>query len=362
MKILKKSAAVLICIAVIFSFASCHITTPSTVLNINGTDISAGLYLMYQYEAYRNAASAYSEEQAMLGDEADTDSEPDILKVEIEGVLGEQWIKSETVRLLKRHVWIDENSAGDNALPEAEQTTALLQAEELYTYDELLDDNGIGVDSYAQHYLSQTKYYSMSTAFIETESENITTQQAKDYMDEIYSQIQAVSLPTTTQDGLPLDEAGQASVQQIADELEQSLKDDSENMEELARAALIEAFEVCGAEYNEDLFTQYYTTYYVTDDVNYYIDMQTVSQIRQSKVGDTGQAIESSDPFVYVVIPNYESDEQFETDYKYSIASSILQEEFDEKILQESEVYEVSEYDNATEVYSPKNVEITLYY
>ncbi len=361
MKTIKKLAAVLICIAVLFSFTACHITTPSTVLNVNGTDIPAGLYLMYQYEAYRNAASVYSEEQAMLSQEDQQEGDVDILRATIEGVLGEEWIANETIRLIKRHIWIDENATGENAMEQAEIDEALNLATEYYEYDDLLDDNGIGVNSYAQHYLAQSKYYSMSNTFIEAESENITAQEAKDYMDEIYSRIQAVTLPTTDETGMPLDDEKSAQVQQIADTLEQDLKD-SDDVETLCRTALQDAFEVCGVEYNEDLFTQYYTTYFVTDDVNYYIDMQTASQIRQMDIGDSGQAVESSDPLVYVVIPNYESDEQFEEDYQYSMASAILQKEFDDTIVQECESYEVIELGNATEVYSAKKVKINLYY
>ena len=54
---LKKFTGLLLCAALALSMAACKFTTPAVVMTVEGEDIPAGLYLMYQYQAYSSAKS-----------------------------------------------------------------------------------------------------------------------------------------------------------------------------------------------------------------------------------------------------------------------------------------------------------------
>ena len=58
-KLLALASALALC----FSLAGCHISTPDTVGAIGGVEISSGLYLLAQFDAYQQAAQFAGEEQ-----------------------------------------------------------------------------------------------------------------------------------------------------------------------------------------------------------------------------------------------------------------------------------------------------------
>ena len=92
---LKKFTGLLLCAALALSMAACKFTTPAVVMTVEGEDIPAGLYLMYQYQAYSSAKSKLEDKSAK------------VLKSEIEGLKAEEWIHNETVASAKRYVWVE---------------------------------------------------------------------------------------------------------------------------------------------------------------------------------------------------------------------------------------------------------------
>ena len=61
---LKKFTGLLLCAALALSMAACKFTTPAVVMTVEGEDIPAGLYLMYQYQAYSSAKSKLEDKSA----------------------------------------------------------------------------------------------------------------------------------------------------------------------------------------------------------------------------------------------------------------------------------------------------------
>ncbi len=357
---LRKILSVILCLLVIFSFTSCHFSTPQTVVSVNGTDIPAGIYLLYQFDAYNTASSAYSDELYKAGEQDISTENIDIFDVTIEGVSGEEWIKNETDRLLKQYVYITVAHSEDSTISAEDIDTAIRVAQDSYDNEyskEIYEANGIGRQSYVDYYVALTTYYNLLANYTEEQREEININDAQEYMDSKYKQISALSLPTTNAEGAELDDAGKAQIQEIADTLQSDLQS-GQSMDELAPAALQEAFEICGLEYSEDVLAQYNTTSFVIDDVNYYFDSETVATIMASSIGDAGQVAQSTMPLVYSIIPNYTDDEHFETNYYDSIVSEMCQNGFDEMVLQETSSYEVVEYDNARSIYSAKNIVI----
>ena len=58
-----KLLALLCALALVFSLAGCTLSTPDTVGKIGDYEISSGLYLLAQYDAYQKAADLASSEQ-----------------------------------------------------------------------------------------------------------------------------------------------------------------------------------------------------------------------------------------------------------------------------------------------------------
>ena len=63
---LKKFTGLLLCAALALSMAACKFTTPAVVMTVEGEDIPAGLYLMYQYQAYSSAKSKLEDKSAKV--------------------------------------------------------------------------------------------------------------------------------------------------------------------------------------------------------------------------------------------------------------------------------------------------------
>jgi len=59
----KKLPALLCALALILSLAGCVISTPDTVGTIGDVEITSGLYLLAQYNAYQSAANLASSDQ-----------------------------------------------------------------------------------------------------------------------------------------------------------------------------------------------------------------------------------------------------------------------------------------------------------
>ncbi len=344
-----------------FVFASCHAQTPSVVVSVNGTDIPAGIYLMCQYEAFNSAANAYSEDQYFAG--TDVSEDVDVLKATIDGVSGEEWINAETDRLLKQYVYATEAQAESSAVTDEEINAAKASALTMFdTYysRELYEANGIGEQSYADHYVAQTIYYDLLSTYTEENKESVTVSDATAYMDENYKQINTLSLPVSTSAGIELDDAGKAEVQKIADTLVSDLAAGGD-LDELASDALKAAFEVCGVEYSDEAIDQYKSTYYLPkEEVNYYFDYAFVQQVYSSSVGDSGQTVSGIMPMVYSVIPNYENEEAFSAEFYDGIASLLCQEEFEAMVEEEVAAYTIEEYGNARNSYSANKIVETV--
>ena len=138
---LKKFTGLLLCAALALSMAACKFTTPAVVMTVEGEDIPAGLYLMYQYQAYSGAKSKLEDKSAK------------VLKSEIEGVKAEEWIHNETVASAKRYVWVEKAFAEAGlTFTEEEQASIDSQLDTIWANNEaLLAANGIGRENYRRY-------------------------------------------------------------------------------------------------------------------------------------------------------------------------------------------------------------------
>ena len=90
----------------VVSFAGCAYN-PKTVVTVDGTEISSGVYLYYQYTATDQAYDNYAE--SLGEDETITKYQfvNKLNKLEIEGITAKEWIETQTVKAIKEHVFIE---------------------------------------------------------------------------------------------------------------------------------------------------------------------------------------------------------------------------------------------------------------
>ncbi|MEG2930402.1 MAG: hypothetical protein RR825_01325 [Ruthenibacterium sp.] len=344
MKTASKLLSLALCCAMVFSFTGCRFTSPTNVMSVDGTDIPAGLYLLYQMQAYSSAV------------DLQTDKKTDVLKDTLDGKAGAEWIHAETVRLARRYVYIEKQFEAEGlALTADEQSAAETQAKNGYTSNaDTFSANGIGQASYTQYYLNETKYDKLFTAYSDKNGKSITDDTAKAYMDKTYTHIATLLLPVTDAANAALSEEAAAKVQAVADKLEKALASGG-NMEKLGEDALKEAFALCGREYAADALGQYQLTTFVNEKSNYF-DADTTAAMLAAKVGDAGQTSYGGAPMVYQKTANYKDNEDFVANYRSSIVSNICLEKFSAQIESGSADYAVTEDAGAIKAYSPKKI------
>lgn len=346
MKMLQKIIAPVLCCALALSLAGCRASTPATVLTVDDTEISAGLYLLYQLQAYSSAKNLQ------------TDTKVDVLKDTLEDKTGADWVSDETHRLARRYVAIEQQFASEGlSLTEDELATAKKSAQSAYAESEkTYSANGVGEQSFTAYYVNEVKYDKLVSADHEKNAAAVSDKDAKAYMDAQYNRVSTLMLPITKDDGSQISEEEIAKVQAIADKLEKDLSAGGD-MEKLAPAALKETFQLCGLADSEDALAQYQYTTFVQQDSGYF-DAETTAAIFAAQAGDAGQAPVGTVPMVYQKLPNYEDDKDFKANYRDAIVRSICLEQFDEALKTAGEALEVTGDANAVQTYSPKNIKL----
>ena len=326
---LKKFTGLLLCAALALSMAACKFTTPAVVMTVEGEDIPAGLYLMYQYQAYSSAKSKLEDKSAK------------VLKSEIEGLKAEEWIHNETVASAKRYVWV-EKAFAEAGLTIWANNEALLAA------------NGIGRENYRRFYECEAKYEKLLAEYQDGESDKITDAEAKKYMDETYSRIQTLVLPTTDADSAALPDEKLEELNALAAQLADDLNAGG-SMDELGPETLEKAFEICGREYAEDTASSYMSKSFLTAESTSYSE-EFVQGVVAAEVGAAGVYDGYSVPMIYQKIANYEDNDDFTANYKTTILSEITSAAFSDKVEEETAAYAVTEDASAVKTYSPSKI------
>ena len=305
---LKKFTGLLLCAALALSMAACKFTTPAVVMTVEGEDIPAGLYLMYQYQAYSSAKSKLEDKSAK------------VLKSEIEGV--------KAIDSQLDTIWANNEA--------------------------LLAANGIGRENYRRFYECEAKYEKLLAEYQDGESDKITDAEAKKYMDETYSRIQTLVLPTTDADSAALPDEKLEELNALAAQLADDLNAGG-SMDELGPETLEKAFEICGREYAEDTASSYMSKSFLTAESTSYSE-EFVQGVVAAEVGAAGVYDGYSVPMIYQKIANYEDNDDFTANYKTTILSEITSAAFSDKVEEETAAYAVTEDASAVKTYSPSKI------
>ncbi len=172
MKLKQKLLAVLAALALTFSMAGCHVSTPETVGSIGDVEITAGIYLISQFQAYQTvlgyanteqssmSASDFLKETIYIAEDGTMAPEP----AEGEEQTGEarsvsEFIESETLANLEYYAAVESMFATlEAALTDEEIAYAESYAEQLWEYyGDLYEANGIGENTVLSYQYTSLK-------------------------------------------------------------------------------------------------------------------------------------------------------------------------------------------------------------
>ncbi len=343
---MKKWISAVLAGALALSLAACTFKTPATVLTVEETQISAGLYLMEQFLSYSDAQQLLSEDKKQV--EEDGESTP----------LAD-WVHAKTLENLRIYVWTErEFAAQDLAFTDEESASVESSFETYYANnEELLTANGIGKESYRDFYMNQMKYQKLYTTYAETAADKITDADAKAYMDEEYARVQMLILPTVDGEYKALDEAKVTVIQGYADEVAAKL-DQGGDFDKLAEEYLKKALKDADREYTDDLLG---TAYSATFQTKAGAEADPESTAAKAFALEMGKAIvdkSNTAPIVYQRIPNYDGETW--AGYRDSIVSEMTVRDFEDKAKEESAGYTVQEDTSAVRTYSVKKIKLSV--
>ena len=142
-----KFIAMLCALALVFSLAGCTLSTPDTVGKIGDYEISSGLYLLAQYDAYQKAADLASSEQ----DAADVKG---FLKATItpegeDAVTVRDYVARETLKNLETYAAVETRFAelGGELTEEETQQADSYATQLMDQYGDTYKANGIGLET-----------------------------------------------------------------------------------------------------------------------------------------------------------------------------------------------------------------------
>lgn len=347
---MKRWIAFALCAVLALSLTACKFSAPSTVMTVDGTEIPAGIYLAYQRQAYYSAQSLRE------------DAKVAVLKSSIEGMKAADWIHAETVDNIRQYIWVEQafEEAGLSFTQE-ELDAAEQWLDTMWSYSgALMEENGVGRQSYRLVYLNGEKYTKLLEAYRAGPDGEITETQAKEYMQKTYSRIRRLILPATDADSAALTPEKQAELDALADSLAERLNA-GEKLEEAAEEALKQAYEICGREYTEDSLSSDLGAFFISEETTGF-EEDFVPAVMAAAEGDAGvyqnnTAAEGvSQPVVYQKIANYEDDDDFNENYYEILQTEMTGAAFAEKMEAEYAAYAVQEDGFAVWSYRPSNI------
>ena len=147
---MKKKLLALVCeLALVFSLVGCGLSTPDTVGKIGDFEVTSGLYLLAQYDAYQQAAQLADSDQ-------DTTDVKSFLKATIttdadsgETAVVKDYVAAQTLKTLQSFAAIEARfDELGGTLTETQQSTADSYAQQLMDQNsDLYTANGIGLET-----------------------------------------------------------------------------------------------------------------------------------------------------------------------------------------------------------------------
>ncbi len=343
----KKSLAALLALVLILSlFAGCAYN-PETVMTVDGTDISAGKYLYMQWLAIQTALSK-NPELVTSGKDAYTG--------EVEGQPAREFIAAETLRNVKKLVFLDNEfeRLGLSFTEEDENyNTQMAQYNWQNNYGSILMSNGISFNSFNEICSTLYKEHYIVLALYGKDGEKeIPEQTLTDYFTKNYTRADYIELPSEGSFALGTDTFAQIKA---AGEALVSTAREKDSLKEGYLAHYNDIYTLAGT---ADVATEelYDTT--VKADALIYTDMDSssfgegiVTAVLGAGAGAYGLADDGKKTIVYHVKGLGESDTL--DNYRDTLVGQLAQDEFENEYCESiTDDYEITTDEKAAAYYS----------
>ena len=282
-KLLALASALALCL----SLAGCHISTPATVGAIGGQEISSGLYLLAQFDAYQQAAQYAGEDQdpasvkSFLNETITPDGD--------EAVTVSDFVAQTTLEDLRRYAAVE---ARFDALG-AELDPAYAAQADSYTdqlvenYGDLYAANGIGEETIRQYEYNLSKQAALVDLIYGQEGETpLTDAELTDHLENQMLYIRYVTVPLyNTSTFAFADEEQTAQMLALARDAAEASTPDT--FDSVVAEALPDIYAVLEAEITaEDAAAQMSSSFLSRDELEGYFSAEDADTLRGLAVGE----------------------------------------------------------------------------
>lgn len=217
-------------------------STPASAGKVGDMDISSGLYLLMQLNAYNEAAGLVE------------DTSADVLDQTVEDMPAADWIAEKTTENIRRYAGIRQLCAEHGvALSEDDQTQLDTLVESQWTsYGDYYESNGIGENTFRLALEAELLAEDLLPAIYgEDGSDPVDAAELESYIQENYTDLAYFSLPLMTPSYTFATEEQQTQIEELGKKAVQRMQD-GEAMETVAAETVKEAYDIMEMEYTED--------------------------------------------------------------------------------------------------------------
>lgn len=344
--ILKRKLLALLSVSVLalFVLAGCG-NFYSKVMTIDGIEISSGLYLYYQLNAYYEARATME------------DSTADVFREKIDGQSASSWIQAKAEENCRRHVAIQRLCAEHNVVLSEENRAALDEQLNYWSYmSYLYENNGIGEESFrlgAENEVMGKQLfetlYAVGGPLAPTEEEIKAAYTAQN------AHLRYISVPLTK-----TDYSAYENPEEIVGKVDEMLAElkGGATLEDVANGKLVGIYELLGRDFTGTTPDEViYDSFFNYEESDEYYTEEFLTGLKALSVGSFGTYRMETSIMLYEVIPAFESDEDYET-RRPDIIVSLYTETHDDWLAEIYNAYPVSKVFGAQNYYSPKKIEL----
>lgn len=312
-------------------------STPASAGKVGDMDISSGLYLLMQLNAYNEAAGLVE------------DTSADVLDQTVEDQPAADWIAEKTTENIRRYAGIRQlcTEHGITLSEDDQSQLDTLVESQWESYGDYYESNGIGENTFRLALEAELLAEDLLPAIYGPDgTDPVDAAELESYIQENYTDLTYFALPLMTSSYTFATEDQQTQIEELGKTAAQRLQD-GEDMAKVAAETVEQAYEIMGMEYTEDAAaTQSTTISKLGDSV-----ADAVTAVFETETGSFGSVTDSTSVLVF------RRDALADTaSLEDSALSYMKQDDFEQLALSTADEMGVSLDDSARKALSVKNI------
>lgn len=353
MKLFKKTIAIILCVLMVVSVASCGADT-TWIIKTDKTSIGSGAYMYYLLTAY---SEAYYQVE---------DNTKNLFNQTIDGVKGSVWMEQSAIDSAKFSITVKELFE-ERGLELSEETKSYIKqyADYYWAYTgSIYTDNGISYD---------TLYDVISVDFMTSQlfetiygkggEKEIPAEDIRKGLEENFTKINEIGISLAAVTGDMRTEAAQEVLKNKAEEYKTRIEA-GEKIEDLIKEHYNLEMELAAEEYGttveellKDVTGEVDTNYIIVSDSSTNYTENELAEIDKLEVGDVTVVVEKEHIRVIQKFDILEDDSYLET-YDYDVRVLLKGEEFTNELVESAKALVVETNEDALKKYKPSKVKL----